>query len=226
MQGQPAPSLDDLDALSTLADASRRRLYEYIAASGREVGRDEAATATGISRSLAAYHLDQLAGVGLLETTFARPEGRGGPGAGRPAKLYRRAQREFALQTPSRDYGLLAEIFLRAEQDDPAARDAIRRTARTLGKELGREEAAADLVEVLRQRGYEPFDDEGTLRFRNCPFHALVQAHREPICSLNLALVEGMLAGAGASGLRASLDPDRAGCCVAIAARASSRKSS
>src|SRR5262249_39298268 len=86
-----APSLDDLDALSALSAPSRRRLYDHISASSTPVGRDEAAAAAGISRSLAAYHLDRLAQAGLLETTFARPAGRSGPGAGRPAKLYRRA---------------------------------------------------------------------------------------------------------------------------------------
>jgi predicted ArsR family transcriptional regulator len=223
MTGRQARGLDDLGALSALADPSRRRLYDYVVSRGEPVGRDEAAGAVGQSRSLAAYHLDQLAGAGLLETTFARPPGRGGPGAGRPAKLYRRAGREFTLNAPSRDYGLLAEIFLRADEDDRAARGAIERTARALGKELGREASALDTVEILRQRGYEPFDDEGTIRFRNCPFHALVQAHRTPVCALNLALVQGILAGAGASE-RAALEPDRAVCCVAVSPRPSSQR--
>jgi len=219
-----APSLDDLDALSALSDPSRRRLYDHISASSTPVGRDEAAAAAGISRSLAAYHLDRLAQAGLLETTFARPAGRSGPGAGRPAKLYRRAARDFTLHAPSRDYALLAEIFIRAEEHDPAAREAVVSAARELGAELGAEAKPADLIQVLRSRGYEPFDDDGTIRFRNCPFHALAQAHRGSVCTLNLALVEGILAGAGASKVRTSLEPDRAQCCVALSP-ARSRKS-
>ena len=35
------------------------------------------------------------------------------------------------------------------------------------------------------------------------------------LCSLNLCLVEGILEGAGAQ-LSAALEPDRAGCCVAV----------
>lgn len=216
MPPHPAPGLDDLDALSALSDPSRRRLYEYVSASPAPVGRDEAAGALGIGRSLAAYHLDQLAKAGLLETTFARRTGRSGPGAGRPAKHYRRAARDFALQAPARDYALLAEIFVRAEEHDPAAREAVTSAARELGREVGVEAERADLVEILRSRGYEPFDDEGTIRFRNCPFHALAQAHRGSVCTLNLALVEGILAGAGATRVRASLEPDRAQCCVAL----------
>lgn len=224
MHVRRAPGLEDLESLSALADPSRRRLYDYIALSGRAVGRDEGSAAAGISRSLAAYHLDRLASAGLLATSYARPAGRGGPGAGRPAKLYRRADRDFVIHTPSRDYALLAEIFLRADEDDPAARDAIERAARAHGRELGREERPADVAEILRLRGYEPFDDEGTIRFRNCPFHALAQTHRTLVCPLNLALVQGLLAGAGAARMRASLEPDRAGCCVAVSPGAGSRR--
>lgn len=223
MQTGNAPSLDDLDALSALADPSRRRLYDYVAASPAPVGRDEAAAAAGIGRSLAAYHLDRLAEAGLLETTFARPAGRSGPGAGRPAKLYRRAARDFALRAPSRDYALLAEIFVRAEEHDAAARGAVLSAARELGAELGAEAKRADLIEILRSRGYEPFDDDGTIRFRNCPFHALAQAHRGPVCTMNLALVEGILEGAGASKMCAALEPDRAQCCVALSPAPSRR---
>ena len=136
----------------------------------------------------------------------------------------RRASREFTLNAPSRDYGLLAEILLRADEDDPAARGAIERTARALGTELGQQAGDLDTVEILRQRGYEPFDDEGTIRFRNCPFDALVQRHRTPVCALNLALVQGIIAGAGSSD-RAALEPDRAVCCVAVSPRPGSRRS-
>jgi len=80
-------SLDDLESLSSLADPVRRRLYEAVVRSAKPVGRDEAAAAAGVGRSLAAYHLDRLAEEGLLEVSYGRPEGRGGPGAGRPAKL-------------------------------------------------------------------------------------------------------------------------------------------
>src|SRR5438093_127657 len=126
------------------------------------------------------YHLDRLAASGLLEASYARPSGRGGPGAGRPAKLYRRAEREFVLRTPPRDYVLLAEILLRADEEgSEVVRAAVERSAREVGAEIGRSADRAALEEILRERGYEPFtDEEGTLRFRNCPFHALADAHR------------------------------------------------
>ena len=215
---QAAPGLGDLGLLRALGDPVRRRLYEFVAAAGARVGRDEAAAHAGIGRTLAAYHLDRLAAEGLLEVSYGRPAGRGGPGAGRPAKLYRRAEREFVLRAPPRDYLLLAEILVRADEEGGGAvRAAVERSARELGEEIGRSGDRAAIEALLRERGYEPFvDDDGVLRFGNCPFHALAAAHREAVCSLNLALVEGMLDGAGAGRRRACLEPDRAGCCVAV----------
>jgi predicted ArsR family transcriptional regulator len=215
---QAAQALQDLEALSALADPARRRLYAFVCAAGRPISRDDAALDARIGRTLAAYHLDRLAASGLLEVSYGRPSGRRGPGAGRPAKLYRRAEREFVVRTPPRDYVLLAEILLRADEEgSDAVRAAVERSARKVGAELARSGGGAALEELLAERGYEPFtDDEGTLRFRNCPFHAVVGSHREAVCSLNLALVEGILEGARAGGRRAALEPDRAGCCVAV----------
>ena len=213
-----APGLRDLAALRALADPIRRRLYEFVAAAGGRVGRDEAAAHAEIGRTLAAYHLDRLAAEGLLDVSYGRPSGRSGPGAGRPAKLYRRSEREYELSAPPRDYLLLAEILVRADEDGGGAvRAAVERSARQLGEEIGRSGDRAAIEEVLRERGYEPFvDDDGVLRFGNCPFHTLATTHRDAVCSLNLALVQGILDGAGARRQQAALEPDRAGCCVAV----------
>ena len=81
----------EISVIAVLDDPVRRRLYDYVSARGDGVSRSEAAQAAGIGRTLAAFHLDRLAEAGLVEVTFARPAGRSGPGAGRPAKLYRRA---------------------------------------------------------------------------------------------------------------------------------------
>jgi predicted ArsR family transcriptional regulator len=214
---EAAAGLRDLEALSALADPVRRRLYEFVAGAGGPVGRDDAAAHAGIGRTLAAYHLDRLAADGLLEVSYGRRTGRSGPGAGRPAKLYSRAEREFELRTPPRDYLLLAEILVRADEEGgDAVRAAVAVSARELGEEIGRSADRVAIEHILRERGYEPFEDEdGVLRFGNCPFHRLAATHRDVVCSLNLALVEGILAGARAEG-RATLEPDRAGCCVAV----------
>lgn len=110
-----------LEALAVLGDPVRRGLYRHVSGSPGEVGRDAAAEAAGISRSLAAFHLDKLVEAGLLEVSFRRLSGRSGPGAGRPAKLYRRAEGERTVSMPPRTYDtagrLLAEVVEQAGLD-------------------------------------------------------------------------------------------------------------
>ncbi|TDD62607.1 helix-turn-helix domain-containing protein, partial [Actinomadura rubrisoli] len=67
--------MEDIDAIALLQDPVRRRLYEYVAAQGHEVGRNEAAEAAGVRRTLAAFHLDKLADAGLLEVGSRRLTG-------------------------------------------------------------------------------------------------------------------------------------------------------
>jgi predicted ArsR family transcriptional regulator len=70
---------------------------------------------------------------------------------------------------------------------------------------------------VLTQQGYEPCcGADGVIRLRNCPFHQLAEQHRELVCGMNLALVEGLVEGLGADGWHPALDPRPGQCCVAI----------
>src|SRR5205814_1271853 len=55
-----------IEAISLLEEPLRRRLYDYVRDRHSAVGRDEAAGACGISRGLAAFHLDRLAEAGIL----------------------------------------------------------------------------------------------------------------------------------------------------------------
>lgn len=214
-----------LDALASLAEPVRLALYRCVA--GREQGlrRDEAAAAVGMSRKLAAYHLDKLAEAGLLDTRFERRSGRSGPGAGRPAKLYLRSARPLEVALPARNYQLLAELLADAVQADPSgAAGALERAACAAGVENAihadedhsRPRDAADAHAVLARHGYEPYDDEGVTRLRNCPFERLAQTHRELVCRANLPLVEGLIQGRTARSLRAVLDPRPGRCCVAL----------
>src|SRR5574341_1038276 len=127
-----------LSSLATLGDPTRRRLYHYVAARRGGVGRDEAARATGISRMLAAFHLDKLVAAGLLAAEYRRLTGRSGPGAGRPSKLYRRSRRQLTIMLPVRRYADAACLFATAvESAGPRATRALHRAARSLGRDLG-----------------------------------------------------------------------------------------
>jgi predicted ArsR family transcriptional regulator len=206
-------SHDDLDALSLLHDPVRRALYEVVAASGGDLGRAEAAEAAGVSRTLAGHHLDKLVEAGLLESGFRAPEKKG-PGSGRPAKVYRRVAGERSVSLPPRDYGALASV-LADVVETLGAEELAEKAARRAGERLTR--GRRDPVEaVLRERGYEPYGDDGALRMRNCPFHVLSRDQPLLVCSMNLALCRGMLEGLGDDPARARLDPRPGECCVAL----------
>ncbi len=206
-----------LSNLSALADPVRRRLYGYVAACDQPVRRDEVAQQTGVGRSLVAYHLDQLVEAGLLTASFARPPGRGGPGAGRPAKHYERVFDEVSVSLPPRNYGLLARILADAIAADPDAvvGPALEAAARHEGRLLG--ESGLGLVEALTQAGFEPITaPDGEVELRNCPFGTLSQEHTALICGLNLEFVQGLLLGRAEDPQRARLSPRPMRCCVVI----------
>jgi predicted ArsR family transcriptional regulator len=203
-------------------------MYEWVVAQNRPVGREEAARATGIKRPLAAFHLDRLVDAGLLEAAYERLTGRTGPGAGRPARVYRRATHDIAVSLPPRHYELAADMFADALQrignggPPPelidAAHDAGRIVAAgALDRVAGTPLPGKALTSVLAEAGYEPVMDEKTVRLRNCPFDALVEDHRPLVCGTNLALAEGILEGLpGEEGTeyQAAIDSQPGYCCV------------
>jgi predicted ArsR family transcriptional regulator len=221
--------------LEALSEPRRRAVFDAVVDSATPVTRDEVAAACGISRELAAFHLDKLHDVGLLTVDFARPEGRTGPGAGRPAKRYRRAAVEVMVQLPPREYELAARILVAAAQataEHDALPPAVAAAARDEGERIGRQRRLGSgrrgrrlgvaatwqtAREVLASLGYQPRDDRGTMRLSNCPFHALAQTDRALVCGLNVAFVDGVLAGIdGAPTVTADLEPGADRCCVAL----------
>ena len=211
---------DGLDEVSGLAEPVRRALYRFVATAPEAVTKDDAAAATGISRSLAAYHLDRLADAGLLAVSYARRNDRRGPGAGRPAKFYAPARTEVRVQLPPRDDELLARLLAAAiEASDSAETRSRCYTLRGIEGERVSETVDADdddaLLAVLGERGYAPCRQGGEIRLRNCPFHHLVADHRDLVCRLNLELLDAATGGAYAT-YRAVLDPRPDLCCVAL----------
>jgi predicted ArsR family transcriptional regulator len=219
-----------LEALGTLADDNRRRMYLFIREKGRPVGRDEAAENVGISRKLAAFHLDKLVEKGLLKAHYKRLSARRGPGAGRPSKVYEPAGSEVAVSIPSRSYDVAARILIEAMQHAGPWRATVPESAREEGFELGRK-VRSDMrlrspgdkrtlelsQEVLYARGYEPYRDQGgDIRLRNCPFHELAQQSVEIVCGLNQAFIDGFLRGLGNESVTALLDPQPGQCCVRL----------
>jgi predicted ArsR family transcriptional regulator len=204
--------------LASLDEPARRRLYEYVSEAGRPVSREEAAAAAGITRTLAAYHLDKLAEAGLLATTYRRAAGRAGPGAGRPAKLYQQAEQELAVSVPPRSYDLLARLLAEAAESDTTGRvrSTLNGVARSVGRQAGTE-AGGDLAAALRGCGYQPHaTPDGGIELRNCPFHRLAQEHQDLVCGLNLCLIEGVISGSARPRAHAVLSPAPGRCCVVV----------
>ncbi|MEU7033374.1 helix-turn-helix domain-containing protein [Streptomyces sp. NPDC046237] len=156
--------MEDINAIAMLQDPVRRRLYEYVAGQGREVGRNEAAEAAGVARTLAAHHLDKLTEAGLLESGSRRLTGRSGPGAGRPAKVYTRAAAERSVSLPARDYRTAAELLAEAAEE-AGLDDGLCAAARRRGEALRGSAAPCggleDAMAVLAARGYEPHMEGG-----------------------------------------------------------------
>jgi predicted ArsR family transcriptional regulator len=217
----PRPPADRIAALAALDDPTRRAVFDLVAHSATAVSRDAAAEALGTSRRVAAFHLDRLAEQGLLAIEYRRPAGRTGPGAGRPAKLYRRIEAELAVSVPPRRYDVVGELLAAAVAESidsgVALQEVLDRTAYQAGRATG---AAADtLLMALQNADYEPHDDDrddGALILQNCPFHRLARQFTALVCGVNLQLLRGVADGAGESTRAVVLDPGPGRCCVRL----------
>lgn len=228
-------SLDEeaVTAIAAIADDARRQLYRYVIAQSHPVGREEAAVALDMPLHRARFHLEKLERAGLLETDYARPAGRGGPGAGRPAKRYQRARGDVAVSLPQREYDVAASLLATAidtagETGEPVS-DAVARVAAARGNELAgmaltatgsahgsADEQLAAVAAVLAEHGYEPRRTERGIELANCPFHELSRSHTSLVCGMNEALLGGLTETIAAGALRAALDPAPGRCCVVI----------
>src|SRR2546423_2475899 len=76
MPGPEPLDEEDVDAqitaVAALKEPVRRGLYRFAVSRPAPVSRDEAAKELGISRELAAFHLDKLVELGMLEVEFRR----------------------------------------------------------------------------------------------------------------------------------------------------------
>ena len=216
--------MDGIGAVAVLADPVRRRLYEAVAAAASPIGREEAARVAAVPLHSARFHLDKLVDAGLLEVSYARLTGRSGPGAGRPAKLYRRSAVEVAVSLPRRSYDLVGGVLAGAVERTLGGADlahALRDEARSRGRALGTSyDGPGDELDraaaALAPEGFEPHREQDEVCLRNCPFDALASEHTALVCGVNLDFVVGVLDGLGCGSARARLQPDAEHCCVRV----------
>jgi predicted ArsR family transcriptional regulator len=230
-----------IKAIAALDDDLRRRTYDFIRAERRPITREEAAAAVGISRKLAAFHLDKLVAAGLLRTDYPRPGGV--RKVGRAPKTYVPVDADLRLSIPERRPDVLAAILIDAvlsERAGETAPQAVLRAARDRGEavgaaerlnsrpgRLGVERALTLSESELRRQGYEPDRVSPTrICLRNCPFHPISRQFPELVCGLNHSFLTGFLTGLNVTSVRALLQPRAGECCVELrsAAAASASK--
>ncbi len=224
MTGDPA-----IRAVAALDDDLRRGMYAFIRAARRPVTRDEAAAAVGISRKLAAFHLDKLVDAGVLQADYRQVSGL--RKVGRAPQVYRPTDADISVSIPPRKHDLLAEVLLDAATSDEP--DAIRKAAydrghragaderlRTRPGRLGTERALTLLAATMRQHGFEPARESSTsVRLHTCPFHPMAARSPELVCGINHAFLTGLLDGLDAPTLTAELAPRSGECCVELRGR-------
>jgi predicted ArsR family transcriptional regulator len=227
------PAAAALRAVAALSDQLRWQMYGFIRRARRPVSREEAAETVGISRKLAAFHLDKLVEVGLLRAHY-EPVG-GIRKVGRTPKVYEPTDAEMHISIPAREHDLLADILIDAvltQNQGKAGSEAALQVARHRGAQLGAtererarpgrlsaERALTLATAILARYGFEPERATPTLlRLRNCPFQPLASKAPQLVCGINHAFLTGFLDTLQASTLTAVLAPRTNGCCVELTA--------
>jgi predicted ArsR family transcriptional regulator len=218
-----------MSALGALEEPTRRRLYFFVRAAGHPVTRDEGAAHAGISRKLAAFHLDRLVDAGLL-VPGAIPHSHAGR-RGRARKTYEPSGVRFDVSIPPRHYDLAGELLATAIEScrpDESPGYAALRVAFERGRRIGdaarpkaptKRALASRELAMLADHGYEPVREEGRIVLRSCPFDALARTAPELICGMNRALLVGALRGIGDAATDAVLEPAAGRCCVELRAQ-------
>jgi predicted ArsR family transcriptional regulator len=209
-----------LDRLAAAGDPQLRRVLLYARGRRDPFTAHDVSVVLGVHRNVARSRLDRLVEAGFLTVTPERTGGRRGPGAGRPAKIYRVAPELEGVEFPDRRLGELITLLVKkvpARGRPKALREA--------GEDFGRKLAAAAALKPSRSIGTgleRVCDALGTLGFQasvvsldgdaaelaspTCPLRPLVVS-----CTDAGAIDRGMWAGLVERGIR-GVSADRVQC--------------
>jgi predicted ArsR family transcriptional regulator len=223
-----------VERLDALGDDELRRTLLFVRAEGRPVSADGVGRALEAPRTAARWRLERLVDAGLLVSHFERRSGRGGPGAGRPAKLYAAAPETMPVEFPRRRSETLVALLMRAIPERRRARE-LRDVGMAFGEELARSAGirrtaapvSKGLERVSRGLGALGFDasvesvtsGQAVIRSATCPLRPLVVADagaREIDVGMWRGLVE---AAVGASAVACSTHgcrDDAAACRIVV----------
>jgi predicted ArsR family transcriptional regulator len=209
-----------LDRLAAAGDPQLRRILLYARSRRDPFTAAEAAEALGVHSNVARSRLDRLVEAGFLAVTLERRGGRRGPGAGRPAKVYRVTQELEGVEFPDRR---LAELISLLVTKVPARgrSNALREVGEDFGRELGASaglkqsrdlRTGIELVcETLGSLGFQVSvvsleESSAELSSPTCPLRPLVAR-----CPGTDRIDQGMWAGLIESGVR-GVSADRIQC--------------
>jgi predicted ArsR family transcriptional regulator len=201
----------DARAHRALAGWTRVVLLTRLREAGPPLDARELAETTGLHVSTVRFHLEVLAGAGMVASEFEHR-----PQRGRPRQVWR-AVAQSAVG-PEGGYRMLAEILSDYLEAGPAEPGAVgmeigeawgTRLARSRGD--GGAPRLARLVAMLAELGFSPEVVEATaeteLRLHSCPFLAVATANPRLVCSAHLGLMRGALTEIGIPLVATQLDP-------------------
>jgi predicted ArsR family transcriptional regulator len=192
MAEEPVAEIDR--AISALQDPTRRRILLDFFVHQPAWTAAEVAQAVGVHRTVAHGHLERLVALGYLSSSQRRGT------SGKPAKLYRLADRQIELSYPVRRFARLAALLaqgLRGASDGiEQAREAGQRYGASLVSK--RADSAKAVLGQLGPLGAEyglVGDDEVVAR--NCIFRQACEGAEDVVCELHAGILEGAIRTAG-----------------------------
>lgn len=201
-----------------LGDATRHRLFRYIAESADPVGVAELTAFVRLNHNAVRQHLAVLKEAGLVTEEV---EDRARPG--RPRLLYRLHPEAAGRWGTFSAYAWLAGLLSDAVRRNQDPREVGRQDGRRRAAELSGPGEPVDLLEAeITRRGFRPDRVErGRLVefvLGRCPFADVAQSDPETVCDLHLGLAEGMTEGLGNLEVEKLVrkDPRHAGCRLTV----------
>lgn len=202
-----------LEHARALADATRHRIFRYIAAASEPVTVRELTDLLAVNHNTVRQHLAKLVRAGLVtEDREARTE------PGRPRLVYRVDTAAVERWGEPGPYARLSLLLLEMVRTGGSARDVGRRVGERDGAAASDPASAVALIEDdARRQGFSPRRDPAgglDLVLEDCPYAEAASADAATVCALHLGLAEGLAAAAGhveVTGLEPK-NPRRAGC--------------
>jgi predicted ArsR family transcriptional regulator len=194
------------DLTQALGDPTRRAIYIAVRESAEPMTSGAVAELFDIHTNVARHHLDKLAAEGYVQVSHRRPNGRSGPGAGRPAKCYEVTEKPIDLHFPARRHDQLVDLLIRLVNRlstgdvSSVAEDVGREYGRELAAEIGTpedsgyEESVMAVAKAMTGLGFHmsPDLDGRRLLTSSCPFGDAASGHPEVVCSLDRGIVGGL----------------------------------